>query len=389
MTLLQRNVNRRLRMEGLEERQLMAGDVAVSMFGGELMINGDEAGNAVMVSKLNDGGFKISGLWTDGAYTTINGQSETTVNGVNGMHIDLDDGNDQLYINNTYSGNDLVVNGDLNIKTGGGDDQVRIINTTVTGKASIVTDQDSATGSPWWNDQPSGDDNVTLDGLIVYDDMDIKTGKGSDSVNFDSFFTNNYPQWNVVDQLSIDTGVGTNDGDTVDMDYVFAHESINVLTGNGDDHIHTKHANAVEGIYMSTYGGQDTVDVDYSDYMNWNGIGSAAHLSINTGSGSDNVTLDHVDVRGSVALTTGSGNDTVEMNDVHAHDAIYADLGAHSDTLKIRNSSAASAYLYGGSNWRGSDSIELTDNAFGSLDKDGWETTIGKFAIGTWEKTGR
>ena len=47
MNRKRRSNRRALRMEALEGRDLMAGDVGVSMFGGALLIEGDAQGNGV------------------------------------------------------------------------------------------------------------------------------------------------------------------------------------------------------------------------------------------------------------------------------------------------------------------------------------------------------
>ncbi len=369
MSSLSKNANRSLRMESLEERQLMAGDVSVGMTGGELMIEGDTASNAVQVSKLTDGGYRITGLWADGAQTSINGRYSTTVNNVDNMTINLGRGDDRLYINNTLAGNDLVVEGDLKIRTGGGDDYVRILNTTVEGNVSIVTDQDASTGASRRYAQPSGDDYVSINGLHAYNDVNIKTGEGSDTVKFEASY-NTYQDWNFANKFSINTGVGTNTGDTVDLDYVFAFESIELDTGNGHDSVQTQRTFAVKGIDIATRGGHDTVSMHATD-MEWNGLDWQASILIDTGSGNDVVVLDDIDVHGGVTVLTGNGNDSVEMNDVHSSSMIYASLGKDTDVLKISNSSAPHAYLFGGKGIN--DSLEVIDSAIDELYQVDWE----------------
>ena len=382
------NSNRGLQIENLEHRRMMAGDVAVDMIGGELIIDGDEAGNAVMVSQLNNGDFRIQGLYTDGGYTKINGESEMTVSGVNGMQIDLGEGNDRVFINKSHGGSPLTVEGDLDIRTGGGSDLVRILNTKVKGEANIVTDQDSSTGSPWYAEQPSGDDIVQVESMEVDGDFDIRTGGGSDTVDFDAYFPANWPNWNVTSDLRIDTGSGTTEGDIVDLDYIFASEQVNIFTSDGDDQVDTDRVSGKTGFYVTTLGGDDTVNISNTD-MDWKGIGDSAHIGVFTGDGDDTLTMENVDVRGAVVAMTGDGSDIVTMDDVHANDEIFANLGAHPDSLSVRNSSSAFGTFLGGSNRGGGDAIDLVDSAFRSLEKTGWENVVGKTPLQPISKPGR
>ena len=108
--------------EVLEDRQLLAGDVVVSVVRGELMLQGDTLDNKVIIvagSEANS--FVIKGL--DG--TTVHQQddpaaTEVTVAGVRSIRANLGDGNDLLAL----LGGDI--RGNVSIRTGVGDDRVLI-----------------------------------------------------------------------------------------------------------------------------------------------------------------------------------------------------------------------------------------------------------------------
>src|SRR3954465_2470515 len=63
---------RKLNVEGLENRALLAGNVAVSVSGGTLFITGDGFGNGVAVQQLDSGKYFVSGFGLNGSNTTVN-----------------------------------------------------------------------------------------------------------------------------------------------------------------------------------------------------------------------------------------------------------------------------------------------------------------------------
>lgn len=95
-----RSSSRRLRVESLESRLAMAGNVVASVVNGHLTIIGDAAANQVFIGDQGNGAFVVRGLTGDtGAATTINGQSEITFQNVTGdLNIDLAAGNDLFYL---------------------------------------------------------------------------------------------------------------------------------------------------------------------------------------------------------------------------------------------------------------------------------------------------
>ena len=112
-----------LRLENLENRNLLAGDVTVQLIDGTLFVAGDQDANGVELTSTSiDGQVVVSGLDVGGAPTTINGESTPLViEGVErSVRISLRDGDDVLRVPN------LDIDGALLVRTGTGDDSVRI-----------------------------------------------------------------------------------------------------------------------------------------------------------------------------------------------------------------------------------------------------------------------
>src|SRR5262245_51098757 len=93
------NVRARIGFESLEGRLMMAGNVAVNVTGGDLLLTGDNLGNLVEIRQvqLNDspipGRFLVRGI--NG--TTINGQaSQVFQNVTDDFQINLNGGNDRI-----------------------------------------------------------------------------------------------------------------------------------------------------------------------------------------------------------------------------------------------------------------------------------------------------
>jgi len=62
---------RRLSIEALEGRAMLAGNVAVSVSSGNLFIRGDNAGNGVYVEQVGSGKYSVTGFTWDGGATKI------------------------------------------------------------------------------------------------------------------------------------------------------------------------------------------------------------------------------------------------------------------------------------------------------------------------------
>jgi hypothetical protein len=241
---------RRLGLEGLEERQMMAGDMHVAYTGGgAVKIEGNYADNNVRIEALpywpgyfgTPNLFRISGASQGGAPTTINGGSSLVV-AATSFDIDMGAGNDNV----TVVGTNLFpsyLNG-LHIFTGTGTDYVRV--------ESVNADSLYVLGN-YTGVNDFGDKTVVVAFCNFAHSCSVETGAGSDQVTIGST--------SVRDYLSINTNDG---GDNVFLTRVIAG-SVDVSLGKGNDlfvlgtlsanHLTCMAGEGFDTAYRSTAGG--------------------------------------------------------------------------------------------------------------------------------------
>src|SRR5688572_7681111 len=126
---------RRLTLESLENRSLLAGNVLASVdASGLLTVTGDDEGNRINIRQLPASGsttpwpgarYSIERGWTPRGQlpTTINGQSAVIVEGVKSVNIALHDGNDLMRVSSpNRPGSITSLPGAVNIDLGRGRD---------------------------------------------------------------------------------------------------------------------------------------------------------------------------------------------------------------------------------------------------------------------------
>jgi hypothetical protein len=204
---------RRLTLEGLESRQVMAGNVVAGMVAGSLNLTGDFQSNQVELHQLGVGIYKVEGL----GGTTINGMPSQVFGGVVGnINCNMNFGDDRVLIDEIFStpanlnvdmglGNDLVqlygtstapikVQGHLNVLTGQGADHVRMTGLTVVGNGIIDTGTENdgigayqlVVGGSLGLLTRAGDDSVLLSRTRVGGATRIATEAGNDLLRIDS-----------------------------------------------------------------------------------------------------------------------------------------------------------------------------------------------------------
>ena len=135
------STTRRLQVESLENRELMAGNVSVSVQNGNLYITGDAARNHVEVRQSSPGVFRVNGVTIGGAATKINNATNGvfTTSAVRGnVVISLGGGDDQL---NFGTGDNRVINvpNNLSIDMGSGSDFLSIRDVKTGGNLGVNT----------------------------------------------------------------------------------------------------------------------------------------------------------------------------------------------------------------------------------------------------------
>ena len=151
------------RVDSLESRRLLSGDVLVKVLYGKLVALGDNQDNAIVI---NDDGLAAGQLRvTASGGTTINGSAEPLVlSGVTrGIAAHLRGGNDSVTVDGV-----ALPSGRLKLNGGGGNDTIKVLNSTIAGRTQIH-------GS-------GGDDSIVLTGSTFNGRFDIRNGGGHNSV---------------------------------------------------------------------------------------------------------------------------------------------------------------------------------------------------------------
>ena len=134
---------RRLFLERLENRDLLAGNVSASVRGGDLVLRGDGAANQILLERT---GNEVTITSLDGE-TTINGQEGPVVLSRvrDDFRINMGGGSDVLQFANAAD-EVFRISGNLNIITGSGSDEISFSN-VVCHSASGITPRSSLCSS--------------------------------------------------------------------------------------------------------------------------------------------------------------------------------------------------------------------------------------------------
>lgn len=372
----------RFRMEMLETRQMMAGDVAASVVNGNLYISEalGQSGldNGVRVFQVSPGVVRVMGAEannSDAAKSLVNGH---------------------LY-------QDFMITGDLNVSLGAGNDRLHLgfdgassapqfnnVNINM-GAPDLVIAQNAqfAKGGVGGIFNPPDDDQVMGWGFNSRGNTTVNTGVGNDWV----FIGNSYIGDGLgVDKLTINTGAGADTasikGTTIlgnllvqtysnaaenNNDFVWLDSAIDanfnlkatyvtgnteVYTGEGDDGFWIGDSTdpyffglgfmSLGSVFLSMAGGADSVEVSaakFGDANHW------SNLSIYTGAGNDNVTVDfdssYIDVGDPMPELTGSlfihtygaladtDVDTVNIPIGQIWQSVYVYLGGGNDSFNL------------------------------------------------------
>jgi hypothetical protein len=316
------NARLRGKLESLEARQMLAGDVLVSVVNGTLEVEGDGEANKVLIAAgAEAGAFVVTGLDN----TTLEGESDPiTVTGVRNIRVDLGDGDDLAAL----VGAD--VRGKVAIDAGDGADRVLV---------------------------GTGEGVDELDGLLPDDvsveirgSLKIETDGGADEVAVDATASS---------KLSIDTGDDddlVSLGSTEELGELDARlevkGAVHVELGDGNDEFHADQVDGRKGVFADGGEGDDTIDVS---------LLTGATLFISGDEGLDIVKLADLDVK-LLGVHTGDGNDNVDVQD-SVFAALGVALGDGDDTLLTANLEAKFSLLAGG------DGEDTIDNAIGSVFK--------------------
>lgn len=266
---------RRLNLESLEGRKMMAGDVSVALEGQLLTVQGDNLSNQVVVSQNAAGTL------------TISGQNGTLINGVpsvrfvnpqlNSMEIRMERGDDLVSLNGVRLANDLFA--DL----GDGNDLL------TTASAVPITVGANAT-----IEAGAGNDVVRLNGTTVREDLTIQGGLGT-----------------LVTSLNA----------------AAVDKALTIISDDANDNVALTNVRVGDTVSIETKGGADLVSM--------NSV-SAFALFVNTdanGAGLDRVTMNRVTSVEDIGISTGAGNDTVALTDVTSGKSLTVSLDEGNDSF--------------------------------------------------------
>ena len=209
------NHHRKLRMEQMERREMMAGDIAAFMQGGNLILNeaAGQAGrdNAVSIMRLSDTMVRVTGMPT---------LADGTVSKVNGMSFQdfAISPNTSLFVN-FGGGNDAVT-----FAPAGGEISFKEIHVDVAAP-SLITRTRGTTAQPFTFPSPDND-VVFLERFHTTGAVSINTGTGNDIVTIKNAKIGDVGL--TAANVSINTGAGA------DIVKVFSNIDTTLITGTLD-----------------------------------------------------------------------------------------------------------------------------------------------------------
>ncbi|MFM7073196.1 MAG: hypothetical protein ACKO38_15525 [Planctomycetota bacterium] len=374
---------RQLAMEGLEQRQLLAGNVTAAIRGTTLVLTGDAAVNNIAIVATDNNRYAVIGIDTD-----VNRSEDpfVTTRAVRNILVSLGGGNDVLLATNDAAAvSDLLndsfefdladrdidvealqdaiddvdpaeafsVPGNLTIMSGQGGDVVGIAGLVGGNLVTQLSDFGSDAANYFVFDglEPPEDEysvgaGVVLTGGSQGDSVAITNARVKGRVTAD---LGNGANLMVVTASQVGTTLtytGGTGSDTVATGDVEVGLSMAVVTRDGDDEVYT----AIEAVGATKVGRFLSIDTGAgADIVAVTGeVGSS--LSITTGDGDDEISVVETKVDASVTINSGSGNDTVEVTDLDVARIFQAYLGTGNDGLT-------------GTNWKVGSSVQIDAGA--------------------------
>jgi hypothetical protein len=304
------NRHRKLCMESLEARQMMAGDalapgnVYAHVADGHLFIGTYDTNldQRIAIGRLDNGKIRVIGLdFTNPSL--VNGQRYQDFNVTGDLNVNLYGGNDRVEIGGTYWDRQHLEApsfDNVHISLGGASnrsdlDYLQIHKIETRGSMDIYTG--------------SHDDSILIGNARIgngfgAETLRIDTGAGADQMSVGSTL--------VKGMFYIVAGASTQ----IDRDVVSVHDTtvwyeLTMATGGGDDSFFLEgvHVGGGNGIVIDTGAGDDEGSLEY--------VTAQSNLQIGMGSGSDHLELDHVDAY-YLKLGGGDGEDALWKTSVTA-----------------------------------------------------------------------
>ncbi len=352
--------HRTLQVEQLEGRAMLAGNVNVTVSGGNLIVTGDNNDNAVLIQEVDDGdgnanthayeitgfdfansglgGFQSGPTNITGGGTAVTpdvpgGTSARIVTGVTAnIIVDLKKGNDALGVGNSVD--DLLTLAEdcgfgLGIGSGSGSGGISgsvsagqpVLEGTMTTPINLIINMgdgnnavaviadvgvNNNAGSLVIN-SGKGSDAVAVGNVtdtesdaLINGDLSIVTGQGSDNICVDNA--------TILGALAVNAGDGFN---TVSA-HNFGASAVAVVSGKNDDNISLESFDTDTAVTVNAGNGNNSVLLEDFDAGQGDGPHELPHgggaVTVVTGSGRDNVGLFEF-TADNVVVSTGSGDD--------------------------------------------------------------------------------
>lgn len=260
--------SKKLGMQMLEEKAMMAGDATAAVVDGNLEIGELTAGQDqhVQVYKLSNGGIRVQGLYGTQIYGSYKG-------------------GEGLYNSITFYGIDA--NDDLLVNLGNGSDTLNVLNYN-----GGITVDDAVINVGGTDSSIKDHDRVSISGLTTRDELHINTGIHNDQVT--------------VSGSTIGNG---------------SWEDLEIRTGSGADYVSVTTTTVADDLYVRTY---DSVAENDDDELNVDSV-TADDIRAYMGNGDDEARIQWSTVQDDIYLDMGYHRN--ESSDPAAHDDDYAYLG--------------------------------------------------------------
>jgi len=350
---MRKPAKRRLSLQALESRNLLAGNIIGNLVGTTLAIGGDAADNQLHVTEVAPNQIQVTGL----TGTTINGMPSILFGGplIENVVIRTASGDDTVVVENLSLSD--TPNGNLIFYTSDGDDVIRMKNLTTTQSIRVHSGRQNdivhgvsiSTQGTLLVDTDLGDDKVAVYRAKARNiDVDLQQGNDQLSLVFAASDNN----------ISIDTGT---ENDTTRLAYVQAANDINFTSGEGNDHFGSYILRAGNDINVDTGDGSDFVSMNRTranhnvnvltgqenDRVHMNRTKAFNHITVDLGDGNDLAIINNAKAH-DLYFAAAGGKDSVEMNQIHTVDDLHVKMGTGNDVFKIQNSSALNPAFDGG-----------------------------------------
>ena len=341
------------RVEPLENRCMLAGNVNAFVNDGDLYVNGNNAANTISVESAGAGVVQVRGFDGAGSATYVNGTPNgmRTFRGVTGdIFIRLRGGNDLVRVSN------LVVPGDLLVDLAAGNDEVVLGRDEITGDLRFGA---TASGPLYVHGDlrvlgGAHNDRVLQSDLHVNDAGVLNLGAGNDVLQVRRILAHGQTNVEYAGLVSIVPGTGADDigitGFVIDdsvaidkaagaMSVAFSatniRGSLTILGDEAVDQVDIRNTQVRDQITVNTYGANDTLYVS----------AIAARLFVDLGAGNDEMRVVSSNIR-FLHAQLGLGADYLNLQNT-SHTTIFAFGNEGNDTFRVTETRARDAYFYG------------------------------------------